>query len=90
MTEKKKSFKMALSYKWLVKWKKVDIAKYVRGYESIIPVGAVTQIRYFPQREQRQRQGEQKQNSFHMMLQMQLKEAPMEENQSFQAYCWKE
>ena len=67
--------------------KKVDIAKYARGFESIIPVGAVTQIRYFPQREQRQRQGEQKEHPFQVMLQMQLKEAPMEENQSFQLYC---
>ena len=65
----------------------MDIAKYARGFESIIPVGAVTQIRYFPQREQRQRQGEQKEHPFQAMLQMQLKEAPMEENQSFQLYC---
>ena len=65
----------------------MDIAKYARGFESIIPVGAVTQIRYFPQREQRQRQGEQKEHPFQVMLQMQLKEATMEENQSFQLYC---
>ena len=65
----------------------MDIAKYARGFESIIPVGAVTQIRYFPQREQRQRQGEQKEHPFRVMLQMQLKEATMEENQSFQLYC---
>ena len=49
-----------------------------------MPVGAVTQIRYSPKREQ---QGESKERSFQMMFQMQLKEAPMEENQSFQLYC---
>lgn len=65
----------------------MDIAKYARGFESIMPVGAVTQIRYSPQREQKQRQGEQKEHPFHVMFQMQLKEAPMEENQSFQLYC---
>ena len=52
-----------------------------------MPVGAVTQIRYSPKREQQQRQGESKERSFQMMFQMQLKEAPMEENQSFQLYC---
>lgn len=67
--------------------RKVDIARYARGFESIMPVGAVTQIRYLPQREQQQRKGEQKEHSFQMMFQMKLKEAPMEENQSFQAYC---
>ena len=67
--------------------RKVDIARYARGFESIMPVGAVTQIRYSPQREQKQRQGEQKEHPFHVMFQMQLKEAPMEENQSFQLYC---
>ena len=66
--------------------KKVDIAKYARGFESIIPVGAVTQIRYSPKREQ-QRQGESKEHPFQMMFQMKLKETPMEENQSFQLYC---
>ena len=65
----------------------MDIARYEKGFSSIVPVGAVTQIRYFPQREQRQRQGEQKEHPFQVMLQMQLKEAPMEENQSFQLYC---
>ena len=55
-----------------------------------MPVGAVTQIRYSPQRDQQQRQGEQKEHPFQVMFQMQLKEAPMEENQSFQLYCWKE
>ena len=66
--------------------KKVDIARYVRGFESIVPVGAVTQIRYSPKREQ-QRQGESKEHPFQMMFQMKLKETPMEENQSFQLYC---
>ena len=55
-----------------------------------MPVGAVTQIRYSPQREQQQRQSEQKEHPFQVMFQMQLKEAPMDENQSFQLYCWKE
>ena len=64
----------------------MDIARYVRGIDSIMPVGAVSQIRYSPKREQ-QRQGEQKEHPFHVMFQMQLKEAPMEENQSFQLYC---
>ncbi|MCI7129677.1 MAG: hypothetical protein MSA09_03775 [Lachnospiraceae bacterium] len=64
----------------------MDIARYVRGYESIMPVGAVSQIRYSPKREQ-QRQSEQKEHPFQVMFQMQLKEAPMEENQSFQMYC---
>ena len=67
--------------------RKVDIARYVRGFDSIVPVGAVTQIRYSPKREQQQRQGESKEHPFQMMFQMQLKEAPMEENQSFQLYC---
>ena len=67
--------------------RKVDIARYERGFSSIVPVGAVTQIRYSPKREQQQRQGESKEHSFQMMFQMQLKEAPMEENQSFQLYC---
>ena len=67
--------------------KKVDIARYGRGFESIVPVGAVMQIRYSPPREQQQRQGEQKEHPFEMMFRMQLKEAPMEENQSFQLYC---
>ena len=67
--------------------KKVDIARYERGFSSIVPVGAVTQIRYSPKREQQQRQGESKEHPFQMMFQMQLKEAPMEENQSFQLYC---
>lgn len=67
--------------------KKVDIARYVRGFESIMPVGAVTQIRYSPKREQQNRQGKAKEHPFHVMFQMQLKEAPMEENQSFQLYC---
>lgn len=67
--------------------KKVDIARYVRGFESIVPVGAVTQIRYSPKREQQNRQSESQERSFQMMFQMKLKEAPMDENQSFQAYC---
>ena len=89
MTREKKSFKITVSIKNNCNRfrEKVDIARYVKGYESIVPVGAVTQIRYSPQREQRQRQGEQKEHPFHVMLQMQLKEAPMEENQSFQLYC---
>ena len=80
-----KSFKMAVSKE--IERKKVDIARYERGFSSIVPVGAVTQIRYSPQREQQQRQGEQKEHPFHMMFQMQLKEAPMDEKQSFQLYC---
>ena len=55
-----------------------------------MPVGAVTQIRYSPKREQRNRQSEPQEHPFQMMFQMKLKEAPMEENQSFQLYCWKE
>ena len=66
--------------------RKVDIARYEKGFSSIVPVGAVTQIRYSPKREQ-QRQGESKEHPFQMMFQMKLKEAPMEENHSFQLYC---
>lgn len=64
-----------------------DVAKYEKSVLGIVPVGAVTQIRYFPQREQRRRQEEQEEHPFHLMLRMQLKEAPMEENQNFQLYC---
>lgn len=52
-----------------------------------MPVGAVTQIRYSPKREQQNRQSEQKEHPFQVMFQMKLKEASMEENQSFQLYC---
>ena len=67
--------------------KKVDIAKYARGFESIMPVGAVSQIRYTPKRQQQDRQSEPQEHPFQVMFQMKLKETPMEENQSFQLYC---
>lgn len=69
------------------KRKKVAIARYAKGYQSIVPVGAVTRIQYFPPKGQQNRQGEKKEQSFHMVFQMKLNEIPMEENQSFQAYC---
>ena len=65
----------------------MDIARFERGYQNILPVGAVTQIRYFPQHQQQRRQEEKKEHPFEVLFQMQLKEAPMEENQSFQLYC---
>ena len=67
--------------------RKVDIARYEKGFSSIVPVGAVTQIRYSPKREQQNRQSEPQEHPFQMMFQMKLKEAPMVENQSFQLYC---
>lgn len=67
--------------------KKVDIARYGTNIQSIVPVGAVTKIRYFPQREQQQRQEEQQKHPFQVMFQMKLQEADMDENQSFQMYC---
>ncbi|MEY8332358.1 hypothetical protein AALB53_04460 [Lachnospiraceae bacterium 47-T17] len=63
------------------------IAKYDKGYQRIVPVGAITRIQYFPQRGQQNRQEEKKEQSFHMVFQMKLNETPMDENQSFQAYC---
>lgn len=65
----------------------MDIAKYVRGFESIMPVGAVSKIRYSPNRQQQKRQNEQKEHPFQMMFQMKLRDAPLEEHSSFQAYC---
>lgn len=73
-----------------MKRKKVVIARYEKSYQSIIPVGAVTRIQYFPPKGQQNRQEEKKEQSFHMVFQMKLNEVPkmpMEENQSFQAYC---
>lgn len=65
----------------------MDIAKYERGYQSIVPIGAVTRIQYFPQRRQQKQQEEKKDHTFQTMFQMQLRETPREENQNFQAYC---
>jgi len=67
--------------------KKVAVAKYARGYQSIVPVGAITRIQYFPPKGQQNRQEGKKEQSFQMMFQMKLNEIPMDENQSFQAYC---
>ena len=52
-----------------------------------MPVGAVSQIRYTPKRQQQDRQSEPQEHPFQVMFQMKLKETPMEENQSFQLYC---
>lgn len=66
----------------------MDIARYGSNIQSIVPVGAVTKIRYFPQREQQKRQEEEQQkHPFQVMFQMKLREADMDENQSFQMYC---
>lgn len=66
----------------------MDIAKYEYGYESILPVGAVTQIRYLPKQNRQGRQGEKKERPFEAYFRMQLEREPQkDENQSFQAYC---
>ncbi len=67
--------------------READIAKYAKGYQGIMPVGAVAQIRYSPQREQQQRKQGKKEHPFEVLLQIQLREAPMEEDQRFQVYC---
>jgi hypothetical protein len=66
----------------------VDIATVKDLYgKEIVPVGAVTSIRYVPDRRQKQKKQEKRQPSFKMMLDAQMKESPMDENQSFQLYC---
>ncbi|MBO5246638.1 MAG: hypothetical protein J6B28_05185 [Eubacterium sp.] len=65
----------------------MDIARIEYGYQSILPVGAVTKIRYLPKQGRQQQQGEQKESAFHTILKMQLQENQREETHSFQAYC---
>lgn len=65
----------------------MDIARYERNVKTIVPVGAVTKIQYFPPKRQQQSQEEKREHPFHVMFEMKLREAPMDENQSFQAYC---
>lgn len=52
-----------------------------------MPVGAVTQIRYMPQREKRGQQQEKKEHPFRMIFQAKLDQLPVEETSSFQVYC---
>ena len=65
----------------------MDIAKYEFGYQSIMPVGAVTQIRYMPQRDKRQQQEQKKESSFQMIFRAQLEDKAVEEAPKFDVYC---
>ena len=65
----------------------MDIAKYEYGYQSIMPVGAITQIRYMPQREKRQQQEQKKEQSFRMIFKSKLEDLPVGETTGFQVYC---
>lgn len=65
----------------------MDIAKYVNGYQSIMPVGAVSQIRYMPQREKRQQQEQKKEHPFQVIFRAKLNDLPVGETTGFQVYC---
>ena len=65
----------------------MDIAKYENGYQSIMPVGAISQIRYMPQREKRQQQEQKKEHPFQVIFQAKLNDLPVGETTGFQVYC---
>jgi predicted 3-demethylubiquinone-9 3-methyltransferase (glyoxalase superfamily) len=68
--------------------RKVETAKYMEFYQSVIPVGAVTRISYLPDQKQRQKkQRKKEEKSFELTLSDKVNEKPMDENQSFQLYC---
>ena len=52
-----------------------------------MPVGAITQIRYMPQRDKRQQQEQKKEPSFQMIFRAQLEDKAVEEAPKFDVYC---
>ena len=52
-----------------------------------MPVGAVSQIRYMPQREKGQQQEQKKEHPFQMIFQAKLNDLPAGETTGFQIYC---
>lgn len=74
----------------------MDIAKFEHGYQSIVPIGAVTNIQYYQQQKQQRQHEEKKEHPFQVMFQMQLRENTKRdavyesyggERPNFQAYC---